>query len=68
MFGYLIIVLGKIDKYNNEFMIVLRFIVVFIKRIMKLVYLDINDNNGKIFLDLWFIKFYKIILRCILYI
>lgn len=49
-------------------MIVLRFIVVFIKRIMKLVYLDINDNNGKIFLDLWFIKFYKIILRCILYI
>lgn len=43
-------------------MIVLRFIVVFIKRIMKLVYLDINDNNGKIFLDLWFIKFYKIIL------
>lgn len=49
-------------------MTALRLTVVSTKRTMKLVHLDINDNNGKTFSDLWLTKLYKIILRCTLYI
>lgn len=48
-------------------MTALRLTVVSTKRTMKLVHLEINDNNGKTFSDLWLTKLYKIILRCTLY-